>query len=215
MKHQILALLLGAAFAAEPEKVHVLEPEVYNVYSNNDFPSQRTAFYLQESEAPEKVHILEPKIARQHTTFYDKKNGVWRTNGPSLSQQIINPVGMDHDVHRFSSENTDLAQKQDVGETGIHHDVHEFSYWNTDALPYIKRDSTYDPNGSGPQAHKNSLSQYQSYDISKNGVRSDVWSIVDESVNPVAGSRSSTAPEARHDNNYDYSNNKAYGRNNF
>ena len=90
----------------------------------------------------------------------------------SFAQQIVNPVGVHPYVYGFASENCDLAQKRDVGEAKIDHDVHEFSYWNTDALPYIKRDSNYDPNGSSPRAHQSTLLQQ---DINPTGMHPWVY----------------------------------------
>ncbi len=69
----ILALFLGAASAdkpapvSPPEKVHTLEPEVYQVEADHGFPSQRTAFYLQTE--PEKLHTPEHKTPQAQTTF--------------------------------------------------------------------------------------------------------------------------------------------------
>jgi len=72
----------------EPEKVHDLIPEAYRHASNSadNYPGIRTAFYAQTGDlnlpsqagGPEKVHVLQTKHATSHTTFFDKKNGLWR-----------------------------------------------------------------------------------------------------------------------------------------
>ena len=107
MKYQqIVALFLGTTQAVllvdekhETEKVHALEPIAAHIASFLDFPSQRTAFYVQTEEAPaakapeaqketyvrkydtkgygdkggvEKSSVMDPRIGHTHTTFYDK-----------------------------------------------------------------------------------------------------------------------------------------------
>ena len=101
----------------ETEKLHVLEPIPSHIASFLDFPSQRTAFYLQTDDdkkaeeapaapkfeatkekyvrkydnkgygTPEKVSVPDPRITHTHTTFYDKKNGLWRQDTAALVQQ--------------------------------------------------------------------------------------------------------------------------------
>ena len=50
---------------AEPEKVHILEPEVYQNRANTNVPNIRTTFYGQIPQylaEPEKVSVLEPEV---------------------------------------------------------------------------------------------------------------------------------------------------------
>jgi len=92
----------------ETEKTHALEPIATRAYVNdpaNDltYPSQRTAFYVQtegDSEGPrgvrpystegyteaEKVSVPDARITRSYTTFFDKKNGLWRGEPDVLAQ---------------------------------------------------------------------------------------------------------------------------------
>ena len=119
MKYQqIVALFLGTTQAVllvdekhETEKVHALEPIAAHIASFLDFPSQRTAFYVQTEEAPadkgpeaqkekyvrkydtkgygdkggvEKSSVPDPRIAHTHTTFYDKQNRLWRGDAAAL-----------------------------------------------------------------------------------------------------------------------------------
>ena len=56
----------------------------------------------------ERVSILEPVIARTHTTFYDKQNGLWRHNKlaqRSRKQDPINPTNYDPWVYHYTKEN--------------------------------------------------------------------------------------------------------------
>ena len=88
----------------------------------DDMP--RTFFYMQEQSefdptaAPEerklnprgpseKVSILETPIATEHTTFYDKKNQLWRQEfvQTEASYDSISPDGYDPWVYRYSKEN--------------------------------------------------------------------------------------------------------------
>lgn len=87
----------------EPEKIHTLIPGAWRKLSNDkkyvmNLGDQRTAFYTQlegdgenfaenkgdeapeqyEAGPPEKVSVLAATQARHHTTYYDKKNGLWR-----------------------------------------------------------------------------------------------------------------------------------------
>ena len=95
----------------ETEKTHVLEPIPSHIASFLDFPNQRTAFYAQLEDAPaakapeaqkeqyvrkydtagygdkggaEKVSVPDARITHTHTTFYDKKNGLWRQDSAAL-----------------------------------------------------------------------------------------------------------------------------------
>lgn len=133
----------------DPEKLHILEPIAYNVDSNGEraFPNQRTAFYAQKGdlEEPEKVHTLDPKIAREHTTFYDKKNGLWREN--NLVQ--VSPIGKanyDPWVYEFSHDamgpyaNHVKKQTKDIAEPKMEENVHAFANDNVDVLPYIRKE---------------------------------------------------------------------------
>merc|ERR1719327_1466198 len=100
----------------ETEKVQALEPIPAEVASNGPlaFPNQRTAFYAQLDEEPayqghfqspdpkyvrkydttgygdrggaEKVSVPDPRITHTHTTFYDKKNRLWRDDQAALVQ---------------------------------------------------------------------------------------------------------------------------------
>lgn len=106
----------------ETEKLHVLEPIPSHVASFLDFPNQRTAFYAQlEDDKPkayaghfqstdekyvrkydtkgfganggaEKVSVPDPRIGHTHTTFYDKKNGLWRQDQAALIQEEETPI---------------------------------------------------------------------------------------------------------------------------
>ena len=74
-----------------PEKVSNLIPESYRTSQNAralidyELPN-RTTFYAQledEGANPnkvgaEKVSVLQTKLSRSHTTYFDKKNGLWR-----------------------------------------------------------------------------------------------------------------------------------------
>jgi len=213
-----------AQIDAAPEKVHVLEPEVYTAGSNSKyaFPNPyRTAFYAQRgeedpaifgsSEDPdekasklpgkklngykgnhllpaEKVFSLEPVTNREHTTFYDKRNGVWRSEEPQMMSQKpdIGRAGYDKAVRHFVNEDTSvhptawprretpfapngsdpsahdsLAQRQDVGNVGIHKDVHHFVNGVDMIHPtaYPRSETAFANNGSDPSAHPSSLAQ--------------------------------------------------------
>ena len=70
--------------------MHDLIPEAYRHASNSadNYPGIRSAFYAQTEDAnigPEKIHVLQTKHATSHTTFFDKKNGLWR-QGVNLAQ---------------------------------------------------------------------------------------------------------------------------------
>ena len=109
----------------ETEKTHVLEPIPSHIASFNDFPNQRTAFYAQldddkkayeghfqstdpkyvrkydtkgygDNGAAEKVSVPDPRITGTHTTFYDKKNRLWRQDQAALIQSDETPLA-DHD----------------------------------------------------------------------------------------------------------------------
>ena len=117
---------------------------------------------------PEKVHTLDPKIAKEHTTFYDKRNQVWRTE-PQVMGQVypIYPGKIDPWVYEFSLEsmpavaNSHVQQRKgDIAEAKMEENTHFFSNDHVDALPYVRPETAYDVNGSGPQAH-HSLSQSQ------------------------------------------------------
>ena len=141
MKYQqIVALFLGTSQAVllvdgkhETEKVHALEPIAAHIASFQDFPSQRTAFYVQTEEAPaakapeaqkekyvrkydvtgygdkggvEKSSVMDPRIGHTHTTFYDKKNGLWRQDQAALNQKDAKDIAepnMDEEVHGLAS----------------------------------------------------------------------------------------------------------------
>ena len=89
------------------------------------FPNQRTAFYAQIEEEPakyeghfqstdpkyvrkydtsgygdrggaEKVSVPDPRITHTHTTFYDKKNRLWRDDQAALVQQEETPIADQH-----------------------------------------------------------------------------------------------------------------------
>jgi len=110
---------------------------------------------------------------------------------PSFAQQVINPIGMEDNVHEFSSNNVDLVQKrhkQIINSEDMDDEVHGFSNANVN------------------------FAQHASWDISHNGVRPDVWEVVDSAVNPVPYHRSSAAPETRHKGDFDYSHSAPYGR---
>ena len=120
----------------ETEKLHVLEPIPSHVASFLDFPNQRTAFYAQlEDDKPkayaghfqstdekyvrkydtkgfganggaEKVSVPDPRIGHTHTTFYDKKNGLWRQDQAALNQKDAKDIAepnMDEEVHGLAS----------------------------------------------------------------------------------------------------------------
>ena len=57
---------------AQTQALEVAEPYV-RAYSMEGYGS-----------GPEKVSVPDPRIAHTHTTFYDKKNGVWRTDAAAL-----------------------------------------------------------------------------------------------------------------------------------
>lgn len=65
-------------------------------------------------KASERVSILEPVIAKTHTTFYDKNNGVWRHEPMIMAEKVkkskldpISPVDYDPWVYEYSKENMD------------------------------------------------------------------------------------------------------------
>jgi len=120
-----------------PEKVHELIPEAYNTVSNSgdmgvlSYPHIRTAFYVQTEEepaqpafnanqGPEKVHVLQTKHAKSHTTFYDKKNGLWR-QGVELAQKAnsdtIRDSHIDPAVHDFVSPAIASLSEKKKGDT--------------------------------------------------------------------------------------------------
>jgi hypothetical protein len=47
------------------------------------------------------VSILDPKIARAHTTFYDKRNGVWR-EAFAQKNDVLGKDNRDPWVYEFS-----------------------------------------------------------------------------------------------------------------
>jgi hypothetical protein len=124
---QTASLVQVADEKHETEKLHVLEPIPSHVASFLDFPNQRTAFYAQlEDDKPkayaghfqstdekyvrkydtkgfganggaEKVSVPDPRIGHTHTTFYDKKNGLWRQDQAALIQEEDTPIADSHE----------------------------------------------------------------------------------------------------------------------
>ena len=95
---------------------------------------------VNEDGEPEKVEVLDPKIAKTHTTFYDKKNGVWR-NQQLSSVDPIGPTNYDPWVYETSRDGmgaqvqhaqqtpanaTQAATQIPIGQKGQRKDVYEF-----------------------------------------------------------------------------------------
>ena len=132
----------------------------------------------------EKVFSLEPVTNRQATTFYDKRNGLWR-----------------------SEETEMMAQKPDIGRAGYDKAVRHFVNEDTSVhpTPYPRRDTPFDYNGSHPSAHSNALAQDQ--DIGRAGYDKAVRHFVNEdtSVHPTPYPRRETpfAPNGSHPSAHD------------
>ena len=199
--------------APEPEKVHLLEPEVYQHRSNDaaNFPTPvpRTAFYAQQKlaqedpmgsdEAPaeaeekkpvraqwtkknhlkpfERVEMVDPIVNNGHTTFYDKRAGVWRSSDMQLAQK------------NALDGTTDIGRAGQI--KGVHHFVTEEP--STQPLPLPRRDTAYDNNGSHPSAHPSSFAQKA--DIGRDGQIEGVQHFVhnEPSTQPLPGVRRETA----------------------
>jgi hypothetical protein len=157
---------------AAPEKVHNLEPEVYQDESNgpNAFPNQRTAFYAQkESES---------------TTFYDKRNGVWRLEfaeapeqqPPAVAGQGEGaPIGTT--VHAHAVEGGDAIpnardlQVDPIGPTHYDPWVYEFS-WES----------------MGPYA-QHAQKKHRKQDIGENGIEENVHWFANEQTDALPNRR--------------------------
>ena len=125
----------GSGKGTPVEGVHALAPIPQMTTANGPdvfaYPNQRTTFYAQGNglAEPEGVHTLDPKIARTHTTFYDKQNGLWRGSlvaledvDPSI-QSIAGPYVTDqtsHYVHSVSYEAADALPTRRISEAPPH-----------------------------------------------------------------------------------------------
>jgi hypothetical protein len=141
----------GSGKGTPTEGVHTLAPIPQMTTANGPsefaYPNQRTTFYAQGPLAePEGVHTLDPKIARTHTTFYDKQNGLWR--GQELTDKTqknkidpISPTNYDPWVYETSKEGMP-SQRQwhaqvgqslaedSIGAKGYNGQVHDFTEEN-------------------------------------------------------------------------------------
>ena len=147
MKYQqIVALFLGTTQAVllndgkhETEKVFALEPIAEHIKSFADFPSQRTAFYVQTEEAPadkgpeaqkekyvrkydtkgygpvEKLSFFDPKIAKAHTSFYSQF-ATGMNGDEDLGEDITMKGDKFHFNQRLSQFATGMNGDEDLGQ---------------------------------------------------------------------------------------------------
>jgi len=166
----------------ETEKLHVLEPIPSHIASFLDFPNQRTAFYAQlEDDKPkayaghfqstdekyvrkydtkgfganggaEKVSVPDARIGHTHTTFYDKKNGLWRQDQAAL-------ISWEADVHSYNGDPAEKVNTLEPAQYAWHSNTNSL-----DGMPIMR--STYygqvrsseDPEGVQvlePEAYQN------------------------------------------------------------
>ena len=93
--------------------VQTSSPEDYIVKPREALP--RKQWTEDNMSLPEeRVSILEPVIARQHTTFYDKQNGLWRHNrlAQKKDPDAIAPGDYDPWVYSFSKDNMGAVKRQ-------------------------------------------------------------------------------------------------------
>ena len=215
----------------DPEKTHVLQPTAYNDLSNKSefsYGAPRTAFYAQahahaddaepaktEADdsaptkpakpayiAPEKVHVLDPIIAREHTTFYDKKNGLWRGNVfAEAHNSPIARANRDPWVYEFTRDNmppydggeradapTAFMQRRNIGEAGYDEEVHGFVKPLVSGITGRAIEETpYLPNGSGPGAFPPSFFQHRRRNIGEAGYDEEVHGFVKPLVSGITG----------------------------
>lgn len=76
--------------------------EHHTTYYAKKSPEEAFVNISEDYGEPEKVETLDPKIARTHTTFYDKQNGVWRQQLAKVDP--IGPTNYDPWVYETSKE---------------------------------------------------------------------------------------------------------------
>ena len=149
-----------------PEKIHTLIPEAYRTLANDpSYPFNlgvnRSTFNVQlgsefdPNSEPEKVLVPQTTSASHHTTYYDKKNSIWRQPVELLQKtDTVGTSNIDPWVYEFSSDvlkdiqhkNSDakpagaLGQKNDIKTSAyIDEDVNMFTRPKVDPLPNIVR----------------------------------------------------------------------------
>ena len=144
---------------------------------------------------PEKVHTLDPKIAREHTTFYDKKNGMWRQ---SMAEDPVGRRNRNPWVYEFSRDNLPpyessraltpegaLMQRKNIGEVGYDETVHGFVKDIVNPIQVkAPRAEPWAANGSGPHGW-GSNAFIQKKNIGEVGYDETVHGFVKDIVNPI------------------------------
>ena len=101
-----------------------------------------------EKKPVDKVSFLEPVINRAHSTFYDKKNSLWRSNveGPEM---LVERAKAD-EVASFIYKPT-----KDIGREGYNRDVFHFvrDDTNVQPTPYPRKETPFEFNGSDAKSH--------------------------------------------------------------
>jgi hypothetical protein len=103
---------------------------------------------------PEKVSVTETVWAPGHTTYYDKKNSLWRM-GSELVQDddTIGNTHIDPWVHKVSegaiTGSEELrAQKARIDEAKMEPNAHRFANDLVDPLNWPRSEKAFVPNGS-------------------------------------------------------------------
>ena len=217
----------------EPEKIHTLIPEAYRTLANRkdyvfNLGEQRSTFNVQTdadmdpNSEPEKILVPQTTHSRYHTTYYDKKNSLWREE-PELLQHLdtINPNNVDPWVYEFSSEvmkdikhshkdnkppgandkeehKHSLGQSSDINTTSyINQEVNMMAKPNVDSAANIYR-SKEAPTGPAVKGWDGLVQKNgQSEDIAKNKyVNNEVHMFTDPQVEQIPYSRkTSVAPK--------------------
>ena len=159
------------------------------------------------------MSVLDPKICKEHTTFYDKRNGVWRQefnlcegesipDAKNLEVYPIGPLHYDPWVYDFSVDamgpyaNHVKKNKKDIGEDKIDENVHAFASDEVDVLPNTRKEAKpYDKNGSGAKAHK-TLIQKDRKDIAEPKMEENVYRFASDKVDVLPNLRRESGPYA-------------------
>lgn len=146
-----------------------------------------------EKKPVEKVAFVDPLVNRAHSTFYDKRNSLWRESASEEGPEML--------VQRAkaSDEKASFAQRpfKDIGRDGYDKDVFHFvrEDSNVQPTPWPRRETPFDYNGSDPKSHFMSRNRR---DIGEKGLDEEVHGFASNNnmVQPI--------PHARRDSPYEY-----------